>query len=240
MPHSAVPPSALTLIHTSPVLTPLFSGLCRQHLPGVAITHMVDESLIKDTIARGALRRLTIRRLISMIESAEAAGAEAVLVTCSSIGRGVDLAKPLFDMPVIRVDEAMAERAVTLGRRIGVAATLSTTLGPTVELIRRKAAEAGRAVEIEEGLCAGAFDAVLAGDTATHDRLLSATLLDLARRTDVIVLAQASMARVVEALPPDPSRPPIVASPELGVLRMKQVLENIGSDNVERSRDASA
>lgn len=223
-----MPASALTFIHTSPVLTPLFSGLCRQHLPGVAITHMVDESLIKDTIAHGALRRLTIRRLISMIESAEAAGADAVLVTCSSIGPAVDLAKPLFDMPIVRVDEAMAERAVTLGSRIGVAATLSTTLAPTVELIRRKADAAGRSVQIEEGLCGGAFEAVLAGDTATHDRLLSATLLELAARVDVIVLAQASMARVVEALPPDPTRPPIVASPELSVLRVKQVLGEIG------------
>lgn len=230
-----MPSSVLTLIHTSPVLTPLFSGLCRQHLPGVAITHMVDESLIRDTISHGALRRLTIRRLISMIESAESAGADAVLVTCSSIGPGVDLAKPLFDMPVLRVDEAMAERAVMLGDRIGVAATLSTTLAPTVDLIRRKAANVGRPVQIEEGLCAGAFDAVLAGDTATHDRLLSATLLDLAKRADVIVLAQASMARVVEALPPDPARPTIVASPELGVLRAKQVL-----DEVRRGTDAVA
>lgn len=223
-----MPPAALTLIHTSPVLTPLFTTLCRENLPGVAITHMVDESLIRDTIAHGALRRLTIRRLISMIESAEAAGANAVLVTCSSIGPGVDLAKALFDMPVLRVDEAMAERAVILGRRIGVAATLSTTLAPTVELIRRKAAEAGRSVQIEEGLCTGAFDAVLAGDTVTHDRLLSAMLLELASCVDVIVLAQASMARVVEALPPDPARPPIVASPQLGVLRAKQVLDEMG------------
>lgn len=223
-----MPASALTFIHTSPVLTPLFSSLCRLHLPGVAITHMVDESLIKDTITHGALRRLTIRRMISMVESAEAAGADAVMVTCSSIGPAVDLAKPLFDMPVLRVDETMAERAVSLGSRIGVAATLSTTLAPTVDLIRRKAEAAGRSVQIEEGLCAAAFDAVLAGDTATHDRLLSATLLELANRADVIVLAQASMARVVETLPPDPLRPPIVTSPELGVLRAKQVLNEIG------------
>jgi hypothetical protein len=97
----------LTLIHTSPVLTPVFAALCKQHLPDVAISHMVDESLIRDTIAHQRLRKLTIRRLISMIESAEAAGATAVMVTCSSIGPAAALAQKVFDIPVFRVDEAM-------------------------------------------------------------------------------------------------------------------------------------
>jgi hypothetical protein len=34
-------------------------------------------------------------------------------------------------VPVIRVDEAMADQAVKTGPRIGVIATLSTTLEPT-------------------------------------------------------------------------------------------------------------
>jgi len=37
---------------------------------------------------------------------------------------------------------------------------------------------------------------------------------------DVIALAQASMARVVEALPPNPHRPPILASPPLAIDRL--------------------
>ena len=93
------------------------------------------------------------------------AGADAVMVTCSSIGPGVVLAQQLFDIPVIRVDEAMAEAAVRMGRRIGVMATLRTTLEPTIALLREKAAEAGIEIEIVDSLCDGAFDAVLAGDT---------------------------------------------------------------------------
>ena len=126
----------LALIHTSPTLTPLFSTLCARYMPETTIFHMVDESLIADTIREGRLRRVTMRRLLAMIESAEMAGADAVLVTCSSIGPGVDLGQQLFDIPVIRVDEAMAKAAVRIGRRIGVMATLRTTLEPTHRLLR--------------------------------------------------------------------------------------------------------
>jgi Asp/Glu/hydantoin racemase len=217
-------PETLTLIHTSPVLTPVFAALCKQHLPGVTIFHMVDESLIRDTIAHQKLRRLTIRRLIGMIESAEAAGATAVMVTCSSIGPAAALAQKLFDIPVFRIDDAMAEKAVAVGRRIGVLATLRTTLDPTMALLADKAAAADRSVEIAEGLCAKAFDAVLSGDTETHDRIVSDALLEMASKVDVIVLAQASMARVLNNLPPGSVSIPVLSSPEPAILQAKDVL----------------
>src|ERR1035441_818087 len=137
---------------------------------------MVDESLIKDTIREGRLRRVTMRRLLALIESAEMAGADAVMVTCSSLGPAVAVGQQLFDIPVIRVDEAMAEAAVRMGCRIGVMATLTTTLEPTIALLQEKASEAGIEIDVVESLCDGAFDAVLAGDTAVHDRILSEAL----------------------------------------------------------------
>jgi Asp/Glu/hydantoin racemase len=185
---------------------------------------MVDESLIRDTIAHQQLRRLTIRRLIGMIESAEAAGATAVMVTCSSIGPAATLAQKVFDIPVFRIDDAMAEKAVAVGRRIGVLATLRTTLDPTMALLADKAAAADRSVEIAEGLCAKAFDAVLSGDTETHDRIVSDALLEMASKVDVIVLAQASMARVLNNLPPGSVSIPVLSSPELAILQAKDVL----------------
>ncbi|HEX8200262.1 MAG TPA: aspartate/glutamate racemase family protein, partial [Isosphaeraceae bacterium] len=125
----------LALIHTSPVLVPTFSALCARSLPGTPVFHMVDESLITDTIAAGTLRKVTVRRLVAHVDSAFQAGAAAVLVTCSSIGEAVPVARQLFDAPVLRIDEPMAQRAVTIGRRIGVLATLRTTLEPTVRLL---------------------------------------------------------------------------------------------------------
>ena len=210
-------PRRLGLVHTSATLVPAFEQLCCERLPGVAVFNIVDDSLIKDVIAHGRLRPATARRVVQHVVAAEAAGADTILVTCSSIGRAVETAATLVDVPVIRVDRPLAERAVATGRRIGVIATLPTTLDPTADLIGRCAAAAGREVAITARLCDGAFEALMAGDPAAHDATVAAALEALAAEVDVIALAQASMARVVAALPPDPTRPPILASPPLAI-----------------------
>jgi Asp/Glu/hydantoin racemase len=214
----------LAFLHTSHVLIPMFSALAKAELPEARFFHMVDESLIRNTIDSGGLTRQTVRRMAAMVASAHDGGADAVMVTCSSIGPAVTTLRALYDFPVLRVDEAMAEEAVRMGTRIGVAATLGTTLQPTVALLRDKAAEAGRDIDILECLCEGAFQAVLAGDTATHDRLVAASLTDLRERADVIVLAQASMARVVAGMSKSPGDTPILASPELAMRNARAVL----------------
>jgi Asp/Glu/hydantoin racemase len=211
-------------LHTSHVLIPMFNELSEREMPDVGVFHLVDESLIKNTIRDGHLTKNTIRRVLAAVESAHDGGADVVVVTCSSIGPAASVAQQLFDFPVVRVDEAMAEQAVRTGRRIGVAATLKTTLEPTVTLIRDKAAEAGRQVSIVESLCDGAFEAVLSGDAATHDRILGESLTRLVKDVDVVVLAQASMARVVEELPAEVTRTPMLSSPELAVRNAHAVL----------------
>jgi Asp/Glu/hydantoin racemase len=216
--------SRLAVLHTSPTLTPLFTALCQQHLPQTEIFHMVDESLIKQTIAAGKLQKVTVRRVISMVESAAATSVDGMLVTCSSIGPAVSLAAKLFAFPVVRVDEAMAEKAVCQARRIGVLATLRTTLEPTIALLREKSTAAGKEIRIEESLCDGAFEAVLAGNTATHDRIVSHALTELAAKVELVVLAQASMARVLQAMPEGSVTVPVLSSPELAVLRTRDIL----------------
>lgn len=217
----------LALLHTSPTLSPLFNDLTARLAPGVRVLHFVDESLIKNTIAAGRLEKPTMRRLIDLVGSTFDAGADVTLVTCSSVGPAVDMAAALHDRPVLRVDRPMAEEAVATGTRIGVLATLPTTLAPTVDLVRRVAEEQGRDVTVVEHLCEGAFDAVMAGDGATHDRIVGAALTDAMRGVDAIVLAQASMARVLATLPEGAVPAPVFSSPELGVARAAEVLNGL-------------
>lgn len=212
----------LAFIHTSHVLIPTFAGLARDILPELEIFHMTDESLIRNTIAAQGLTRTTSRRLVALIGLAHEGGADAVMVTCSSIGPGVKVAREVYDFPVLRVDEAMAEKAVQMGRRIGVAATLSTTLEPTVQLIEETAAGQNHGIEILPVLCEGAFEAWIAGDTGGHDSLVADALTQLRPKVDVIVLAQASMARILTSLAPDGT--PILSSPELALRRARETL----------------
>lgn len=219
--------ATLGLIHNSPVLAPIFNEIAARVIPDVRILHFVDESTIKNTIAAGHLQKATMRQVIRLVGSTFDAGCDIALVTCSSIGRAVDMAAELYEQPVLRVDRPMAEKAVAMGRRIGVVATLPTTLKPTADLIRLVADEQGKDVEIVEHVCDGAFAAVMAGDGATHDRIVSEALTDAMKGMDVIVLAQASMARVVAALPEGAVAAPVLSSPELGIERVRDILAGL-------------
>jgi Asp/Glu/hydantoin racemase len=207
----------LGLVHTSATLVPVFAQLCKQKLPGVDTFNIVDDSLVRAIGQRGSLTADIARRVAAYITSAEAGGADHVLVTCSSIGPAVEAAAPFAGVPVLRVDQPMADQAVRLGRRIGVIATLRTTLEPTADLVRRRAIAAAREVELTSHLCEGAFEALMSGDSARHDVMVAEALRALATRVDVIVLAQASMARVVDTLPLGDRRVPILASPALAI-----------------------
>lgn len=217
-------PKTLGLIHTSATLVPLFQQLCQQSLPGVNVFNIVDDSLIKDVIHRGELTAATARRVVDYVGSAEAAGADYILVTCSSIGAAVEAAAALTSVPVLRVDQPMADLAVQTGTRIGVIATLPTTLGPTSDLVGRRAALAGKEIQLTSRLCEGAFEALMSGDTARHDAMVAAALTELSGQVDVILLAQASMARVVEGLAENEKKVPILASPPQAIRHLASIL----------------
>ena len=214
----------LGLIHTSATLVPVFAALCKDKLPNIEVFNLVDDSLVKGIREAGRLTATIARRVTNYLESAELAGADYIMVTCSSIGPAVEAGAKLMGVPVLRVDQPMADKAVATGKRIGVIATLSTTLEPTADLIQRRSAIAKKKIELTSKLVDGAFEALMSGDAAKHDAMVAAALKELSMQVDVILLAQASMARVVDALAPEDKRVPILTSPNTAVDYLATVL----------------
>ncbi|AYQ31553.1 Asp/Glu/hydantoin racemase [Runella sp. SP2] len=214
----------LGLVHTSATLVPVFQELCKQYIPHVNVFNIVDDSLIKQVISRGELRADTARRVVNYAGSAESAGADYIMFTCSSIGVAVEAAADLTQVPVLRVDQPMADQAVATGSRIGVIATLPTTLAPTSDLVQRRAALTGKEIELKAVLCDGAFEALMGGNPALHDEMVAKALKELSTQVDVIVLAQASMARVVDTLSESEKIVPILASPPIAMAYLATVL----------------
>jgi Asp/Glu/hydantoin racemase len=216
----------IAFIHTSPSVIPTFKSLADELIGGRAkVFNMVDESLLCDIIGHGCCPPATAKRLVGHVLAAEQAGAEIILVTCSSMGRAVEASRTLVSAKVLRVDEPMAEKAVATGRRIGIIATLPSTLEPTAALIRARAAAAGKQIELTTRVVDGAFDAVISGNGAKHDELVSAALREMAKTVEVIVLAQASMARVVESLRPEDKPVPILSSPRSAIEHLASLLK---------------
>lgn len=216
----------LGLIHTSATLVPIFQDLINEHLSGkdIKVFNIVDDSLIKNTIERGEVTPDTARRVVDYVGSAESAGADYIMVTCSSIGAAVEQSATLSGVPVLRVDQPMADMAVSMGTKVGVVATLPTTLDPTTDLVKRRAEKAGKNIEVISKLCEGAFEALMGGDSATHDRMVASALKELSQQVDVILLAQASMARVVDQLDEKDKTVPILASPAIAVEYLAKTL----------------
>jgi Asp/Glu/hydantoin racemase len=211
-------------LHTVLSLPATFAALAEELAPEAEVFHVVDETLLGVTRRAGELTPATRRRVLGHIESAAEAGADLVVVTCSSIGAAVDASRSFVGVPVLRIDEPMADEAVRLGARIGVLATLATTLEPTAELVARRAEAAGRPVEVVARVCEGAFDALAAGERERHDEVVRTELRRLAAEVDVVVLAQASMARVAETLPAAERPVPVLSSPRLGMERAAELL----------------
>lgn len=219
-------PDTLVLVHTVPPLLGVFGRLAQELLPGVRVLHILDEPLLERVRQRGRLAPEDADRLLQHAQEAAQIGARAVLVTCSTISPCVDEMRARSPLPIQKIDEAMIARAVESGRRIGVVATAPTTLEPTRQALQARAASEARAVEVELQLVEGAMAALMAGDGAEHDRRVKAAVLELARRADVVVLAQASMARVLDALPEAERPVPVLASPQLALAQMRGLFGN--------------
>ena len=69
-----------------------------------------------------------------------------------------------------------------------------------------------------------ALPSLLNGDSAAHDRLVRQAILSLAPRVDVIVLAQASIARVMPVLTQDFLGIRVLSSPHLALHQVARVL----------------
>ena len=214
----------LAIIHTTTVTVDPLKALAAELLPECEVINFVDDSILPQLRRNGGDVGAVADRLLHYARFAEQVGADVILNACSSVGGVVAQMRQQVATPIVRIDEAMAEEAVRRGARIGVAATLATTLNPTIQLVRSKADAVGAIVEIVPLLADTAYQKLVAGDKAGHDADLAAALADLAASVDVVVLAQASMARVVSSLPPA-AQQKCLSSPRLGMERVKALLE---------------
>ena len=192
---------------------------------GAELFSLKDPSLLAEIRGAGYVTPTAAARLMGMYCDAVAQGADAILNICSSAGEIADAfqsAAKYIGVPVVRIDEEMCREAVRLGGRIGVLATLPTTLEPTKNTLRRVAREMGRHVELVDGLV-DAFGA----DQDRFRALLIDAARSLADDVDVIVLAQGSMAYVERDIEAAVGRPTL-SSPRFGAAALRDALRGKG------------
>lgn len=217
-------PPKLAMIHTIAKLVPVFEDLCDELLPDVHRFHIADEAAHQMLLTAQDLTPAIYRRLSEDVVSAEAAGADVILFTCSSSSPCVDVIRHMISVPLVKIDEPMVDRAISMGKRIGIAATAATTVKPTAELIAVRSKAIGKETQIEVALTKEAHRAMLRGNLVRHDQLVRDSLARLMEANDVIVLAQVSMAHVAEQIAEPDRRVPILSSPRLALERIRMML----------------
>lgn len=216
----------VAVLHTTSVTVEPLKKLASEKIPGCQVLNFVDDSILPQLIENGGNINEVEERLIQYAKYAEQVGADVILNACSSVGEVVTTAREKISVPIIRIDEAMAEEAIKRGQLIGVVATLSTTLNPTIKLLKEKAMELNKSVEFQSKLVDEAYRHLISGDKEGHDTSLAKALSEIAEEVDIVVLAQASMASVVSTLPKEQQKK-FISSPELGMDRVRQLLEGI-------------
>lgn len=171
------------------------------YLPHFRLVSLIDDTIIGECVRAGKVTDSVRKRLFDYYKAAEEMGADVILNTCSSVGDLVAEGQVLVKTPIVRIDQAMAEIAVSRYKKIAVVATLSTTLDPTARLLKTVAEENGKEIEIISGLAEGAYDALISGHPKRHDERIKQTVAELSDNgADCILLAQASMMRMEPVL----------------------------------------
>jgi hypothetical protein len=203
----------IACLHTAKSNVAVFDAALRElDLPGVELKHDVRPGLLAEAERSGGLTPELEARTEEALH-ALCNGADAVLLTCSTLGPVAETAARTGSCPILRVDAALAAEAVRDGGRVVVLCAAETTIVPT-RLLFEDAAQRTRAT-ITMRLVPGAWDAFRAGEAKRYHSLI-AQAAEAASHGGAtrVALAQASMAGAARLAAIEP---PALSSPEAGL-----------------------
>jgi len=216
----------ITMIHTVTPIVDNLKAIFKEKLGNSSATiyNIVDDSILPRILNNGSLSPEIISTVYQHISNAERMGSDIILVTCSSISEVVDIVSPLVSVPIIKIDDAMTDEAVKIADNIAVVATIKTTLNPTINQLKEKMVKAGKQINLVPLLCSNAYKALInESNPKKHDLLLYEAIEEIIENVDTIVLAQASMARLLPKLKKLTNKP-ILTSPESAVEKVISLL----------------
>ncbi|MFD2264406.1 aspartate/glutamate racemase family protein [Lacibacterium aquatile] len=187
----------IACLHTAHSNIDVFNAALKQlGWTDVVLRHSVRPDLLAAVEKAGGLTSMTATDTIAALH-ALSSQADAVLLSCSSLGPSVVEAQKRMSMPVVRADGALAEAALKGGRKAVVLYTVSATEAVTRAIFTEMARKHKAAFELR--LVPGAWDLFKAGDLAGYLACI-AEFADAAyaQGAAVVALGQASMAEAAK------------------------------------------
>lgn len=190
----------LAIIHTvnwynKSVIEP-FANPWLEKNPDVELINIMDDSLLSESLPNGKPTKNVIRRMVLYFEAAEATGADVLMCSCTTMGPGTRIARQMINKPVFNIDEPMAKEAVSMGKRLGILATVPTSAPATRTLLELEANDVKKEIDIKTVINEQAFKYLLDGNIDKHNEMVHNELEKLQHNVDVIVLGQISLAQI--------------------------------------------
>ena len=186
----------IACLHTAASNITVFDAAVRQMgMDDVVLTHLVNPELLSRVEEAGGMIEEVASQTRAILRTL-AQTADAVVLTCSTLGPIVNTMRYIDATPILRVDAALAEQTMNEGGKIVVLYASPTTIGPTKEIFAEAAQAA--AISFEMRSVPEAWEYFKAGDQHGYFvRIAEAADTAYSDGATVVALAQASMAGAV-------------------------------------------
>ena len=213
----------IVIVETSAVSSNELKALIKEIIPEASVHEIIDSSLIDEVVANNGPSAFVKHRMKTYFEFAEEMGADIILNQCSSVGEVAKWIGTKISVPVVSIDKGMAVEAVNKGKKIGLVATVKTTVKPSSNNILNTAKELNKDIELKSYLCDGAMEYLMkTGDKEGHNQMVIDLVKKAVEENDVVCLAQGSMTALEPYL--GQFDKPVYTSLRIGVEYLKKVL----------------
>ena len=211
----------VTMIHAIAESIPPVRLAFDEEFPEAEVINVLDESLLVDFDDQ--LTPDLRRRITNIIGYCQDNKADAIGLACSVYAPVVESAKDLVHVPLVSSYGPVMADAVTTGPRIGLIASVASTMQDSKYYLHLAADEAG--VEIEPQLCLAEdlITVMRAEGQSGLERRLEEEVLKIASKVDVVLLTQFSFAAALAHLE-KVSPIPVLSAPHSSARTLKKLL----------------
>ena len=217
----------LGIIHAAVFTSQTVQKYIDEIIPEVSVMHLGDDTIQRDNLAAGVgvVPKRNYAKFITYARFLEEAGADLIMLACSTFNRAVEYARPMINAPMLQIDRPMMDLAVQDGNAVGLLATLPMTVPSSERLLRLAAEDARKEIEIKTVLSSEAFEALREGNPERHNAILLDEIDKLSKEVDAIVMAQVSMTALEPRL--TKTRVPVYNSGRTGFTKAREILESL-------------
>ncbi len=212
------------IIHAALISSKAVEPFIKEIIPDVTVAHVVDDTIQNTNFAcePGVIPKVNFFKFATYAHFLEEAGVDLIMLACSTFNQAVEHARPMISTPMLQIDRPMMDLAVAQGKKIGLLATVPTTVPASERLLRTAASDVGREVDITTVLCSDAFQELKNGNVERHNQMLLEQIDSLSANVDAIVMAQVSMSALEPML--GKTHVPVYNSGRTGFQRAREIL----------------